>query len=125
MEKYLRTKDEIFELQTNLYNQLFAVNRKGEWFEPECIEKDIIAQANELKNLIDCIVIDYGHYKHFATQPINGALVNIVKTDYTMKGVKAGVINVYGAIWCKWGLKYVAKLNEKGDLELIRVSRYE
>lgn len=27
---------------------------------------------------------------------------------------------IYGAIWTKWGLKYVAKLNEKGELK-----RYE
>ena len=27
--------------------------------------------------------------------------------------------NVYGAIWTEWGLKYVSKMNEKGELELI------
>ena len=26
---------------------------------------------------------------------------------------------IYGAIWCESGLKYVAKLNSKGELELI------
>lgn len=26
---------------------------------------------------------------------------------------------VYGAIWCEFGLKYVAKMNEKGELELL------
>ena len=26
---------------------------------------------------------------------------------------------VYGAVWCEFGLKYVAKLNSKGELELI------
>jgi hypothetical protein len=26
---------------------------------------------------------------------------------------------VYGAVWCEWGLKYVAKLDDKGELELI------
>ena len=26
---------------------------------------------------------------------------------------------VYGAIWTEWGLKFVAKMNENGDLELI------
>ena len=25
----------------------------------------------------------------------------------------------YGAIWCEWGLKYVAKINKKGKLELL------
>ena len=27
--------------------------------------------------------------------------------------------NIYGAVWCEWGLKYVAKLDDKGELELI------
>ena len=27
--------------------------------------------------------------------------------------------NIYGAVWCEWGLKYVAKMNDKGELELI------
>ena len=26
---------------------------------------------------------------------------------------------VYGAVWCESGLKYVAKLNSKGELELL------
>ena len=27
--------------------------------------------------------------------------------------------NIYGAVWCEWGLKYVAKMNDKWELELI------
>ena len=26
---------------------------------------------------------------------------------------------VYGAVWCEWGLKYVAKLDDKGELHLL------
>ena len=26
---------------------------------------------------------------------------------------------LYGAIWTEWGLKYVAKMNDKGELELL------
>lgn len=26
---------------------------------------------------------------------------------------------VYGAVWCEFGLKYVAKLNSKGEFELL------
>jgi hypothetical protein len=26
---------------------------------------------------------------------------------------------IYGAIWTEWGLKYVARMNEKGELELL------
>ena len=27
--------------------------------------------------------------------------------------------SIYGAIWTEWGLKYVAKMNDKGELELL------
>ena len=26
---------------------------------------------------------------------------------------------IYGAIWTEWGLKYIAKMNSKGELELL------
>ena len=119
MEKYLRTKDEILTIRTNLNNQVFVVDSKGKWFEPEYIEKDIIKEADTLEELLDCIVVDYGHYKHFMSKPFGCAIENIVKNDYSMKGIKEGTIKVYGAIWCKWGLKYVAKMDDKGELELI------
>ena len=28
-------------------------------------------------------------------------------------------IKLYGAIWTEWGLKYVAKMNDQGKLELL------
>lgn len=28
-------------------------------------------------------------------------------------------VAIYGAIWTEWGLKYVAKMNEEGELELL------
>lgn len=30
-----------------------------------------------------------------------------------------GIHEIYGAIWTKWGLKYVAKMNDKGEFELL------
>ena len=29
------------------------------------------------------------------------------------------ILGAYGAIWTEWGLKYVAKMNDKGELELL------
>lgn len=28
-------------------------------------------------------------------------------------------LTIYGAIWTEWGLKYIAKMNDKGELELL------
>ena len=39
------------------------------------------------------------------------------KFDYHYK--KKEYKYFYGAIWTEWGLKYVAKMNENGELKLI------
>ena len=117
MEKYLRTKDEILTIRTNLNNQVFVVDSKGKWFEPEYIEKDIIDQASTIDSLVDYIVVDYGSFKHIVTNSKN-TIENIIKNWYVMKGVKAGSIKIFGANWTDKGLKYFAKMNNEGDLEV-------
>ena len=45
------------------------------------------------------------------------------KENTTKKGMglstKIFIALLVGAIWCEWGLKYVAKMNDKGDFVLI------
>lgn len=38
---------------------------------------------------------------------------------YDLRHIDMSKISIYGAIWTEWGLKYVAKMNEKGELELL------
>ena len=102
-------------LQRELKNVVFVkrkINSDYYDYDYEPIEKEeVVKQADTIKELVDMFVIK---------NPKNGCL-DIVSS--------LGVINVqlfnesglvvYGAIWTDKGLIYVAKMNEKGELELI------
>ena len=110
--KYIRTKDGriidlVFYKEEGLINGgiKFVNKLNGSYF---FVQQDNIAkQADTIEELCDdfvlyenshCCIIGDIEAKEMAT------------TNY-------GII--YGAIWTKWGLKYVAKFNDKGELELL------
>lgn len=75
----------------------------------EVIEEIKYKQADTIEELCDEFVDDNQHY--------------IIQNPNILKSIKRNEClkdhNIYGSIWTKWGLKYVAKMNESGDLELI------
>lgn len=74
----------------------------------------IIAQADTIEELCDEIVIVNRNSKTpylLEDWQIQSLLKQKVKPDYITK--------IYGAIWTDKGLIYVAKMNDKGELELI------
>ena len=99
MSKYIRTKDSVYEL-SNKYSQT-----------PEEVQIALMTgnykQSDTIEELCDEFVsIDYtlkNKYYHFNSLEE----INLIYDE------------VYGAIWTDKGLKYVAKMNEKGELELI------
>lgn len=73
----------------------------------------IINQANTIEEVCDeCVIIDNNHELPY-TRPTG--------FDDLPKDARAPwfIGEVLGAIWTEWGLKYVAKLNEKGEWELL------
>ena len=68
---------------------------------------DICKEANTIEELCDEFVVKYEDTH------------NLVDYDCA-KTIDIEVADVYGAIWTEWGLKYVAKMNDKGELELIK-----
>ena len=108
--KYIRTKDDVFELKPDkeqiingthyhITNDMYERDYKYK-------EEDIVKSANTIKELCDeFIVVDErcGH---------RIALLSGIRPQ----GVK---LYAYGAIWTDKGLIYVAKMNEKGELELL------
>ena len=70
----------------------------------------IISQSENLEELCDRFVVMDKETKE---------VMNIVTFLAYAKLWSYCKYNIYGAIWCEWGLKYVAKLDDKGDLELI------
>jgi hypothetical protein len=122
--KYIRTKDKIL-IAPGLYDNGCMVlcsnppkyetrNAKNEW---GCVEiSEVIKIADTIEELCDEFVLeknDYFEYMIFKLFTTAKALkIESVKN----KEVKA---NIYGAIWTDKGLIYVAKMNDKGELELL------
>ena len=116
MEKFIRTKDGIYE-STGKPNEISITNNVlyscwDENGENEIIirDNDIINQSDNLAELCDGFVV----------VPYNGSkplvFPNVVKT---MEQINKITGNVYGAIWTDKGLIYVAKMNSEGVLCLI------
>ena len=83
----------------------------------EVIEEIKYKEADTIEELCDQIV--YNGYL-YQTTLLNNCLIEDsfeeLDESITDEMIKEGI---YGAIWTKWGLKYVAKMNNKKELELI------
>lgn len=112
--KYIRTKDgiwEIMEIKPNYEKTYYHCkhNLISNRFE----KMDIINQADTIEELCDEIV-----------EIIDGK-AQVVYTDISFNDLAIAKIRdknnaiVYGAIWTDKGLIYVAKMNDKGELELL------
>ena len=100
---YIRTKDGVYEVSSKQKNTYYVLN--GRWqFE----KQDIINQSENLEELCDEFVVV--NNTCFNTPQLLGTVID---KDYYKHE------EVYGAVWCEFGLKCVAKLNSKGELELI------
>ena len=74
----------------------------------------VVKESKHLDELFNRIVtVNKGHYK-ILTMYQYGKL----SRNKVLKDLKKG-ITYYGACWTKTGLKYQAKMNDKGELELL------
>jgi len=125
MNKYIRTKDGIFGFcKTNVYGniELIEVYRSRNSPLLKVIsEKDIINQADDIKELCDEFV-DITHKDYYTLDHKNGITYAYSKTHRFIGHVDIrceGIGQIMGAIFTDKGLIYVAKMNEKGELELL------
>ena len=103
--KYIRTKDGIYEYvdyDNECIIPMPIIKYKGQL--THCDECDIIKQADTIEELCDEFVVEDNY---------DFAIFNNLKLARQTKGT------CYGAIWTNKGLIYVAKMNDKGELELI------
>lgn len=124
MSKYVRTENEI------IYVGDLIKDEYGNYCDPKNYETDmevtneyIIKEADTIEKLCDEFVLFYNDIKQgdipipYATYERRGIWQkereNVVKEIFK-KDRKA---IIYGAIWTDKGLIYVAKMNEKGELE--------
>lgn len=113
--KYIRTKDGIYKVVKEQKNHFIISmeNIEEDCYDVPCIKRnDIIKQADTIEELCDEFVIiddlDNGintlwHTKVFSSQEVRKMSKN----------------EIYGSIWTDKGLIYVAKMNDKGELELL------
>ena len=135
--KYIRTKNGIYDVANmsvaSIYdNGVFIKNvsytKKIDDFTFLHIdEKDILKQADTIEELCDEVVIVYPDGSHSNSWCYNydsfydslygqiGSFNLPIKENLN----EYNIYEIYGAIWTEKGLIYVAKMNEKGELELL------
>ena len=114
---YIRTKDgRIAEVKENMAIKRCSENVLRLVYKDNrsiCVltgNDDIIKQADTIEELCDRFVVMDKETKE---------VMNIVSFLAYAKLWSYCKYNIYGAVWCECGLKYVAKLDDKGELELI------
>ena len=118
MKKYIRTKDnELYKYVTDFDEYIIAA-KNGIY--SESIKKDnILDQADTIEELCDEFVMFCPNAARKKIRVYNtmSSISLYFKRDKRWNGNM--VDKVYGAIWTDKGLIYVAKMNDKGELELI------
>ena len=107
---YIRTKNRIYKVESETYD------RQGYYIGnyDVILKEQVINQSENLFGLIDEFVIIRADTK------IN-QLVRTDNIEYLKEVIKEDkrIIEVKGAIWTDKGLIFVAKMSNKGELELI------
>ena len=123
--KYIRTKERIYEIDETCKrdNQILFFDNKEQT--PEYIidffeGKDVLKQADTIEELCDMFVV----WLEGRNMPIEMPLSEKEQYEKMKEVVLLGTkekLNIWLklAIWTDQGLIYVAKMNEKGELELI------
>ena len=102
--KYIRTKDGIHEVVKDL-RYGYSTHSNG-WV---VVKNQILKQADTIEELCD----------EFVVKIKTGYLITYYDKKLLTQDAKENGADVYGAIWTDKGLIYVAKMNAKGELELL------
>ena len=129
--KYIRTKDCVYEVTKDTKGTKFIVMGKNKTLldygtfisseadvikEAETIEElcDEFVFVNKIGNFDKSHVIRYNIPNHRFTEPAIEEKIEAIEAVY-----KDELDKIRGAIYTDKGLIYVAKMNEKGELELL------
>ena len=109
---YIRTKDGIYKVESIFRNNGFV---KGYNIGKMAfiIKDQVINQADAIEELCDEFVVNF--------ECFNRSYYFIYKNSYDelKSDVQTFNYSAYGAIWTSKGLIFVARMNDKGDFELI------
>lgn len=96
---------------------VFDEDKSVKWNKEKCEEYKFIKESDNLEDLMDEFVFfdkNFNTYGVFDKKVINYKWLKDNRTIYPSKWCI-----IYGAIWTNKGLKFVAKMNENGELEMI------
>lgn len=114
--KYIRMKDGIFEIILISPLGFVRIDKRDGTY-PDVFEKDIINQVDTIEELCDEFIFDlYGNHRRCHYSPNTKTWVDEESGFDLYEGF---VKTIKGAIWTDKGLIYVAKMNNKGELELL------
>ena len=119
MSYFIKTPHTIFEV-VGENDRVYFVKAKGnpnDTYSKSKCQTQVLAAANTIEELCDRFVIEYKqHNEQRILKTFIKAERNFLKDKmHQLNHIK----NLYGAIWTDKGLIYVAKMNEKGELELL------
>ena len=120
--KYIRTKDRVCEFEMELLTMPDLIAVKGECIGGFIRKEDIVKQADTIEELCDEFVVIRDNDKYVCDYI--GEELYYLATEHDGDGnyfSKKELLDliVYGAIWTDKGLIYVAKMNDKGEFELL------
>ncbi len=112
--KYIRTEKGIYEVvgadscsYLNAPPEMYYITSNNK----NILKSEVIAQADTIEELCDEFVLVN---ENVFTKP------QMLEDDYNRIDLNYYKNeDIYGAIWTDTGLRYVAKMNEKGELELL------
>ena len=110
--KYIRTKDgKIYKVEKEYKNEIVVASSKTGNSNLSFHKSFVSAQADTIEELCDAFVYAKCDYMELEEAKREKELN---ETDWQQDGLP-----IYGAIWTDKGLIYVAKMNDKGEFELL------
>ena len=97
---------------------IFSFKDNANYMKYQNIKCDFLKEADTIEELCDEYIVKYRHlyYRNYSLEKAIQKRDWLCKNNFVVLGEKP---DIYGAIWTNKGLVYVAKLNEKGELELL------
>ena len=125
MKKYIRTKDAIYKVRKPALDEYLWEDSTYVYGHEHIKNSEILKEADAIEKLCDEFVFEDmdGHYLCDFCEQTNidvGSKFDELKYWFNhSKEQQYKIRNCYGAIWTEKGLIYVAKMNEKGELDLL------
>ena len=108
---YIRTKNRIYKVESETYDKQGYYTGDYDVTSNVILKEQVINQSENLFELIDEFVVirDNTKINQLVRTDSIGYLKEMIKEDKR-------IVEIKGAIWTDWGLKYVAKMTNEGKV---------